>query len=163
MEETVARANPLSFIQRNYEMALPLLFLGAFMLLVIPVPVPLIDFFVLTSIVVAAVVLLTSMYVNKPLDFSIFPILILFTTIFRLLLNVVTTRSILLNANAGHIIQTFATMVIGGTAGGGGNPAHHLHNHRACQLPGHHPRCAAHRRGGRTLHPGRDARQAAFH
>jgi flagellar biosynthesis protein FlhA len=122
MEETVARANPLSFIQRNYEMALPLLFLGAFMLLVIPVPVPLIDFFVLTSIVVAAVVLLTSMYVNKPLDFSIFPILILFTTIFRLLLNVVTTRSILLNANAGHIIQTFATMVIGGTAGGGGNP-----------------------------------------
>jgi flagellar biosynthesis protein FlhA len=122
MEETVARANPLSFIQRNYEMALPLLFLGAFMLLVIPVPVPLIDFFVLTSIVVAAVVLLTSMYVNKPLDFSIFPILILFTTIFRLLLNVVTTRSFLLNANAGHIIQTFATMVIGGTAGGGGNP-----------------------------------------
>jgi len=122
VEQTVARTSALSFIQRNYEMALPLLFLGAFLLLVIPVPVPLIDFFVLTSIVVAAVVLLTSMYVNKPLDFSIFPVLILFTTIFRLLLNVVTTRSILLNADAGHIIQTFATMVIGGSAGGGGNP-----------------------------------------
>jgi flagellar biosynthesis protein FlhA len=122
LEQIVAKSSALRLVQRNYDMALPLLFLGAFLLLVIPVPVYFIDFFVLISIVSGVVILLTSMYVGKPLDFSVFPMLILFTTIFRLLLNVVTTRSILLHANAGHIIQTFATMVIGGTPQGGGNP-----------------------------------------
>ena len=122
MEQTVVKVSPLRVLQRNYDMLLPLLFLGAFLLLVVPIPVSLIDFFVLVSIVAAVVILLTSMYVGKPLDFSVFPMLILFTTIFRLLLNVVTTRSILLNAQAGHIIQTFATLVIGGTPSGGGNP-----------------------------------------
>jgi len=122
VEQTVVKVSPLRVLQRNYDMLLPLLFLGAFLLLVVPIPVSLIDFFVLVSIVAAVVILLTSMYVGKPLDFSVFPMLILFTTIFRLLLNVVTTRSILLNAQAGHIIQTFATLVIGGTPSGGGNP-----------------------------------------
>ena len=96
------------------EALVPFALLAAVLLLVVPVPTDLLDVFVIISLISGVVILLNTMYVNSPLDFSIFPTVILFTTIFRLFLNVATTRSILSNAEAGNVINTFATFVTGG-------------------------------------------------
>ena len=61
------------------------------------------------------VILLTAMYVKRPLDFSIFPSLLLITTLFRLSLNVSTTRLILLHGDAGKVIHAFGGLVVGGS------------------------------------------------
>ena len=96
------------------EALVPFAILAAVLLLVVRIPSGLLDIFVIISLISGVVILLNTMYVNTPLDFSIFPAVILFTTIFRLFLNVATTRSILSNAEAGHVINTFATYVTGG-------------------------------------------------
>ena len=96
------------------EALVPFAILAAVLLLVVRIPSGLLDVFVILSLISGVVILLNTMYVNTPLDFSIFPAVILFTTIFRLFLNVATTRSILSNAEAGHVINTFATYVTGG-------------------------------------------------
>jgi flagellar biosynthesis protein FlhA len=98
----------------HLEALVPFAILAAVLLLVVPVPTDLLDVFVVISLISGVVILLNTMYVNSPLDFSIFPTVILFTTIFRLFLNVATTRSILTDAEAGHVINTFATFVTGG-------------------------------------------------
>lgn len=98
----------------HLEALVPFAILAAVLLLVVPVPTDLLDVFVVISLISGVVILLNTMYVNTPLDFSIFPTVILFTTIFRLFLNVATTRSILTDAEAGNVINTFATFVTGG-------------------------------------------------
>ena len=95
------------------EALIPFAVLASVLLLVIPLPPPILDIFIIFSLISGVVIFLTSMYVLKPLDFSIFPTVILFTTLYRLFLNVATTRSILAKADAGHVIQTFATFVTG--------------------------------------------------
>lgn len=87
--------------------------------MVIPLPALLLDFFLALNITVAVIILLSSMYTLKPLDFSIFPSLLLITTLFRLSLNVASTRLILLHGNegisaAGKVIQSFGSFVVGG-------------------------------------------------
>ncbi|HEX9227031.1 MAG TPA: flagellar biosynthesis protein FlhA [Arthrobacter sp.] len=84
------------------------------MLLIVPVPAPLLDFLIATNILLALVILLTSMFVQKPLDFSVFPSLLLVATLFRLGLNVASTRLILGEAHAGEIIQAFGQVTVGG-------------------------------------------------
>lgn len=71
--------------------AVPLGVVGIIMLLVVPIPAPLLDFLIVTNITVGLVILLTAMYVKKPLDFSVFPSLLLIATLFRLGLNVAST------------------------------------------------------------------------
>ncbi|MBN2082985.1 flagellar biosynthesis protein FlhA [bacterium] len=95
------------------EALIPFLVLAAVLMLVIPFAPGILDLFVIFSLITGVLIILTTMYVRAPLDFSIFPTVILFTTIYRLFLNVATTRSILSNANAGHVINTFATFVTG--------------------------------------------------
>ena len=65
------------------------------------------DFLLLTNITLAAVVLLTVMYIEGPLSFSSFPSLLLGLTLYRLVLNVATTRLILTDGNAGVVVATF--------------------------------------------------------
>lgn len=96
------------------EAIVPFSMLAAVLMLIIPFPPFLLDIFVIMSIITGVVIFLTTMYVGRPLEFSVFPTVILFTTLFRLFLNVATTRSILTNAHAGHVIQTFAEFVTGG-------------------------------------------------
>lgn len=83
-------------------------------MLVIPFPPWMLSFLIITNITLALLVLLTSMNVNEPLQFSIFPSLLLLLTLFRLGLNVSTTRSILSKGDAGGVVETFGTFVVGG-------------------------------------------------
>ncbi len=87
--------------------------------MIIPVPPVLLDFLLALSITLAITILLIAMYTLKPLDFSIFPSLLLVTTLFRLSLNVASTRLILLHGNegslaAGKVIKSFGSFVVGG-------------------------------------------------
>lgn len=83
-------------------------------MLIIPFPGWLLSFLIIINISLALLVILTSMNMNEPLQFSIFPSLILLLTLFRLGLNVSTTRAILAEGDAGKVIETFGTFVTGG-------------------------------------------------
>ncbi|MGP4040282.1 flagellar biosynthesis protein FlhA [Gracilibacillus sp. D59] len=82
-------------------------------MLVIPLPGWLLSILILTNISLALIVILVSMNTTEALQFSVFPSLLLLLTLFRLGLNVSTTRSILSEANAGGVVETFGTFVIG--------------------------------------------------
>ncbi|KGX93156.1 flagellar biosynthesis protein FlhA [Pontibacillus halophilus JSM 076056 = DSM 19796] len=84
-------------------------------MLVIPLPGVILSVFILINISLALLVILVAMNTEEPLQFSIFPSLILLLTLFRLGLNVSTTRSILSEANAGGVIDAFGNFVIGGS------------------------------------------------
>ncbi|MCM3160518.1 flagellar biosynthesis protein FlhA [Metabacillus litoralis] len=83
-------------------------------MLIIPFPGWLLSFLIIINISLALLVILTSMNMNEPLQFSIFPSLILLLTLFRLGLNVSTTRAILAEGDAGKVVETFGTFVTGG-------------------------------------------------
>ncbi|MFC5712130.1 flagellar biosynthesis protein FlhA [Thalassorhabdus alkalitolerans] len=83
-------------------------------MLIIPLPTPILDILIITNISLALVIILVAMNTKEPLEFSIFPTLLLLVTLFRLGLNVSTTRSILGNAEAGNVIDTFGQFVVGG-------------------------------------------------
>ncbi|WP_029068275.1 flagellar biosynthesis protein FlhA [Jonesia quinghaiensis] len=95
------------------KLMLPLGVVGIIMLLVVPIPAPLLDFLIVTNITMGMVILLTAMYVKKPLDLSIFPSLILILTLFRLGLNVASTRLVLRDGYAGEVIDAFGHFVVG--------------------------------------------------
>lgn len=82
--------------------------------LFLPLPTLVVDMLVGINITFGVMLLLTTLYVRGPLDFSSFPSILLVSTLFRLSLSVATTRMILLDGHGGHIIQTFGTMVAGG-------------------------------------------------
>ena len=83
-------------------------------LLILPLPALAIDFLVAANITIGVLLLLSTLYVSKPLDFSTFPAVLLLSTLFRLALSIATTRMILTEAHAGHIVQQFGEMVAGG-------------------------------------------------
>ncbi|SDM64886.1 flagellar biosynthesis protein FlhA [Fictibacillus solisalsi] len=83
-------------------------------MLIIPLPPWLLDFFIIINITLALVIILISMNMQEPLQFSIFPSLLLLVTLFRLGLNVSTTRSILGSGKAGNVVHTFGEFVVGG-------------------------------------------------
>src|SRR5690625_400661 len=84
------------------------------LLLVIPLPPALLDLFLATSIASSLVVLLIALYTEDPLEFSVFPTLLLILTLYRLALNVGSTRLILSRGEAGRVIEAFGSFVIGG-------------------------------------------------
>ncbi|WHZ59843.1 flagellar biosynthesis protein FlhA [Metabacillus hrfriensis] len=83
-------------------------------MLIIPFPTWLLSLLIMINITLALLVLLTSMNMREPLDFAIFPSLLLLLTLFRLGLNVSTTRAILSHGEAGGVVETFGTFVVGG-------------------------------------------------
>lgn len=83
-------------------------------MMIIPMPLLLLDFLLIINISVSLMILMVAMNTKEPLDFSIFPTALLITTLFRLALNVSTTRSILSKADGGKVIETFGSFVIGG-------------------------------------------------
>ncbi|AIM14971.1 flagellar biosynthesis protein FlhA [Bacillus sp. X1(2014)] len=83
-------------------------------MMIIPLPTLLLDFLLIFNISVSLLILLVAMNTKEALDFSIFPTVLLITTLFRLALNVSTTRSILSKADGGEVIETFGSFVIGG-------------------------------------------------
>lgn len=83
-------------------------------MLVVPLPPWLISFLIIVNLTLALLVLLTSMTMKEALQFSIFPSLLLLLTLFRLGLNVSTTRAILSHGDGGNVVETFGTFVVGG-------------------------------------------------
>ena len=84
------------------------------MMMVLPLPTLLLSILLLINISLSLTILLVSMYMKDSLQFSIFPSLLLLTTLFRLSLNVSTTRSILTEGNAGNVIEVFGQFVVSG-------------------------------------------------
>src|SRR5215831_17478387 len=118
----MARKTP-SVMQRamsSGEMLIPVGFVIVVVLMVIPIPTILLDLFLAFNISLSLMVLLLAIYTLKPLEFSTFPSLLLVMTLFRLSLNVASTRLILAHgaegpSAAGHVIQAFGGFVVGGS------------------------------------------------
>ena len=87
---------------------------GTVLLLILPVPPILLDLLLAVSIASSLLILLVILYTDDPSEFTGFPSLLLFVTLFRLALNVATTRLILISGDAGHIIEAFGNFVVGG-------------------------------------------------
>ncbi len=108
-------------IKENLQKGLgtPLLLIGMLAMVILPLPPLLLDIFFTFNITFALIILLVTVYSEKPLDFSIFPLVILIATLLRLSLNVASTRVVLLHGHeggdaAGKVIQSFGEVVIGG-------------------------------------------------
>jgi flagellar biosynthesis protein FlhA len=83
-------------------------------MLIVPLPSMLLDLFITLNISAALAVVVATMYLNKPLEFSAFPSLLLLTTMFRLAINVSVTRLILTKGDAGSVVRDFGHFVVGG-------------------------------------------------
>ncbi|HLE10077.1 MAG: flagellar biosynthesis protein FlhA [Bdellovibrionales bacterium RIFOXYD12_FULL_39_22] len=110
----------LKFLNKNSELAVAV---GLFLVLgvmIVPVPPMVLDLFLAMTLAISVVILLVSVYSKRPLDFSTFPTVLLITTLFRLALNIASTRNILLHGGtdgteaAGEIIQSFGEFVVEG-------------------------------------------------
>ena len=93
----------------------PFLVVSIVVVMVVPLPAPLIDFLLALNIAGAIVILLTSLMVEEPLQFNVFPTLLLITTLLRLALNVSTTRLILSGEQNSQVINAFGGFVVGGS------------------------------------------------
>jgi flagellar biosynthesis protein FlhA len=100
-------------------LGIPIAILALLAMVVVPLPPFLLDVFFTFNIALSLVVLMVTLYARRPLDFAVFPTIILLATLFRLSLNIASTRVILLEghngaAAAGHVIEAFGEFVIGG-------------------------------------------------
>src|ERR1700674_3860302 len=103
----------------NADWLVPVTTVATVFVMLVPVPAIVLDLFLATSMTLGIVVLLSALYILKPVQFSIFPTLLLFLTLFRISLNIASTRRILLHGNegtgaAGSVIQAFGQFVVGG-------------------------------------------------
>src|SRR6476661_8595997 len=105
---------PTSTIAQRSEMVLALALLGVLAVLIIPLPPVLLDLLLAFNLGLTVLLLLITLSATQPLDFSVFPSLLLLMTLFRLSLNVATTRLILLTGHAGNIVEAFGNYVVGG-------------------------------------------------
>src|SRR6185436_13563549 len=101
------------------EMAVPLAVLGIILALITPLPAFVMDLLVVTDILLSVMVLMVSLYLVKPTEFTSFPTTLLLLTLFRLALNISSSRLILLDGNtgtsaAGEVIGAFGSFVVGG-------------------------------------------------
>ena len=91
--------------------------IGIIFLILIPLPTPILDFLFILNITLSLLILVMTMYIRETLEFSVFPSLLLITTLFRLGLNISSTRKILFdNGYAGQVVKTFGQFVIRGNA-----------------------------------------------
>lgn len=98
----------------NQDVVLAIFVLGILLVLMIPLPTFLLDILLAVNISVSVVVLLMTLYLQRPVEFAVLPSLLLMLTLFRLSLNVASTRLILANADAGNVISAFGGFVTAG-------------------------------------------------
>ena len=98
----------------NSDIVLAVAVVAIVAMMVIPLPTFLLDILIAANIGLAVTILLVSLYIKEPLEFSVFPSLLLILTLFRLSLNISATRLILLQAHAGKVITAFGNFVVGG-------------------------------------------------
>ncbi|MCY4153879.1 MAG: type III secretion system export apparatus subunit SctV [Gammaproteobacteria bacterium] len=106
--------NKLLALTRRNDIMLALLLMGIIFMIILPLPVFVIDMLIVINLTIAMVLLMMSVYVGSPLDFAAFPAVLLLSTLFRLALAISTTRLILLQADAGKVVETFGNFVVGG-------------------------------------------------
>ena len=99
---------------RIAQVGIPLIVVSVVVMMVVPLPKVMLDLLLAANLAGSVVVLLVAMMVKRPLDLSVFPALLLIATMIRLALNISSTRLILLEADAGKIIEAFGHVVVGG-------------------------------------------------
>src|SRR5437588_6577509 len=105
---------PTPNLAQRSEMVLALALLGVLAVLLVPLPPLLLDLLLALNLGLTVLLLLITLSATQPLDFSVFPSLLLLLTLFRLSLNVATTRLVLLTGQAGTIVAAFGSYVVGG-------------------------------------------------
>ncbi|HEY3117828.1 MAG TPA: flagellar biosynthesis protein FlhA [Chloroflexota bacterium] len=101
-------------IVRHSDIALALGVVAIVLFMIVPLPTWLLDLLLIANLSLALTILLVTTYARRPLDFSVFPSLLLLVTLLRLALNISASRLILLQANAGEVINAFGNFVVGG-------------------------------------------------
>src|SRR5215207_3104020 len=101
------------------DMGVPIGVLAIVLAMITPLPPVMLDLLIVTDIMLSVVVMMVAMYITRPVDFTVFPTTLLLLTLFRLALNISSSRLILLNGNsgtsaAGHVIEAFGNFVVGG-------------------------------------------------
>ncbi len=114
-------ANPLQAVGLSSigELAVPIAVLMIVVALITPLPGFMLDILIVLDLMMSVIVMMVAMYIGRPVEFSVFPTVLLLLTLFRLALNVSSSRLILLNGNsgtsaAGHVIEAFGSFVVGG-------------------------------------------------
>src|SRR3954469_24857706 len=108
-------------VHKNRGMIFPIALIGMLVVILVPLPTPILDFLLVCNLTISVIVLVTTIYVTSPLEFAVFPSLLLAVTLFRLVLNVATTRLILTASGspdlavhqAGEVVHTFSQFVTG--------------------------------------------------
>src|ERR1700685_1628371 len=113
--------NPLQAVALSSvgELAVPIAVLLIVIALITPLPSFMLDVLIVLDLMMSVIVMMVAMYIGRPVEFSVFPTVLLLLTLFRLALNVSSARLILLNGNtgtsaAGHVIEAFGSFVVGG-------------------------------------------------
>ena len=101
------------------ELGVPIAVVAIVIALIMPMPGVLLDFLIVVDIMLSVIVMMVAVYIRRPVDFSVFPTTLLLLTLYRLALNISSSRLILLNGNtgtsaAGHVIEAFGSFVVGG-------------------------------------------------
>jgi len=104
----------LNIITRRKDIFFAALLVSIIFMMILPLPTALVDFLIAMNMGLAVVLLMVAVYLGSPLEFVAFPSVLLVTTLFRLSLSITTTRLILLNADAGSIVEAFGSFVVGG-------------------------------------------------
>ncbi len=104
----------LTALNRSSDLILAAWIIAVVVMIVLPVPPPVIDLLITFNLTAAVVILMVALYIPSAIHLSMFPAMLLVTTLFRLGVNIATTRQILLHAYAGEIIQAFGNFVVGG-------------------------------------------------
>jgi len=118
MEAVYQFLKKFSRYSKNTDLGIALAMIGILVVMVLPMPAMMIDLFLTLSITISLLILLVSIYTTKPDEFTVFPSLLLLSTLFRLAMNVASTRRVLTHGSegtgaAGHVIEAFGSFVVG--------------------------------------------------
>jgi type III secretion protein V len=112
MQQVLSRA--VALVTSRNDIVLAILIVSIIFMMILPLPTALVDVLIGTNMTISAILLMVALYLPSPLAFSSFPSVLLVTTLFRLGISIATTRLILLQGDAGHIVETFGNFVVGG-------------------------------------------------
>ncbi|EFL91881.1 type III secretion system apparatus protein [Candidatus Regiella insecticola LSR1] len=112
MFEPVKRA--LMLLADRQDIFLAIMLLVAIFMMILPLPTALVDVLIVINLALSVTLLMIAIYLRDPLDFSVFPSLLLITTLYRLALTISTSRLVLLQHDAGEIVEAFGQFVVGG-------------------------------------------------
>ena len=101
-------------VRERQDVILAVFIVSVIFMMIVPLPTWLVDALIALNLSISVVLLMVAVYLKSPLDFAAFPAVLLITTLFRLAISISTTRLILLNADAGHIVEAFGEFVVGG-------------------------------------------------